>query len=360
MGKKLFLLFFMLVLVSCDQIFNSNQKIVKKEEKKVPAIEEIQNDIAKIVEKTTPSIVTIFSYPKTKYEKMKIFNYFDDSPQYNNESLGSGFVIKKDNQYLYISTNTHVIEKSNMITVRFFNNVEKNAEVVGTDSKTDIAVLKVKIDDEIKNINPIPFANPSDIKIGYFVIAAGSPYNLGHTFTFGIISAVGRSLGISNYENFIQTDAAINPGDSGGPLINIKGKVVGMNTAIIQTGQGLGFAIPVSIVKQITQELILHGKVIRGWLGVLVQDLYPKMKEKYKINHGVIVIKVFKNSPAFKSGLNVGDIILSVDNKEIKNSHDIKNIISNLKPGQIISIKLIRHGIEQQIKVKIEKTPKEN
>ncbi len=332
----------------------------KEKKKTVSPIESVQQSIAKIVKITTPSIVTIFTYPKEKEKNPQIFKYFEDIPQYENESLGSGFVIKKDEKYMYIATNTHVIEKANNITVKFYNDVEMHAEIVGTDQKTDIAVLKVRINENISDIKPVRFGDENDLKIGYFAIAAGSPYNLGHTFTFGIISALGRNLGISTYENFIQTDAAINPGDSGGPLLNIKGEVIGMNTAIIQTGQGLGFAIPVSTVKSITNELIKYGKVIRGWLGVLVQDVSKKLKKKYKISSGVVVIKVFKNSPAYKSGLKVGDIITHVNNQSIKNSKELKNLIAILKPGEEISASIIRNGEHKTLKIKIEIVPEKN
>ena len=195
------------------------------------------------------------------------------------------------------------------------------------------------------------------MKVGYFVIAAGSPYSLGHTFTFGIISALGRSLGISTFENFIQTDAAINPGDSGGPLINVNGEVIGMNTAIIQTGQGLGFAIPIDIVKPITEELIKHGRVIRGWLGVLVQDVPDKLKQKYNIKNGVLVIKIFENSPAYKSGVKVGDIILQLDDTTVKNASNLKYLISQLKPGKKVKLKILRKGKLLDIDVNIEEFP---
>jgi len=332
----------------------------KKETKVISPIESVQQSIAEIVKLTTPSIVTIFTHPKEKEKNPQIFKYFEDIPQYENESLGSGFVIKKDEKYIYIATNTHVIEKANNITVKFFNDVEMHAEIVGTDQKTDIAVLKVKINENTVNITPVKFGDEDDLKIGYFAIAAGSPYNLGHTFTFGIISALGRNLGISTYENFIQTDAAINPGDSGGPLLNIKGEVIGMNTAIIQTGQGLGFAIPVSTVKSITEELMKYGKVIRGWLGILVQDVSKKLKQKYKINNGVIIIKVFKNSPAYKAGLKVGDIITHVNDQSIKSSKELKNFIAILKPGEEISVSILRNGEHKTLKIKIEIVPEKN
>ncbi len=349
---------YLIFTVALILLFSCQQK--KEEKKEISPIESVQQSIAEIVRLTTPSIVTIFTHPKEKEKNPQIFKYFEDIPQYENESLGSGFVIKKDENFIYIATNTHVVEKANNITVKFFNDIEMQAEIVGTDQKTDIAVLKVKVNENSSEIEPVKFGDEEDLKIGYFAIAAGSPYNLGHTFTFGIISALGRNLGISTYENFIQTDAAINPGDSGGPLLNIKGEVIGMNTAIIQTGQGLGFAIPVSTVKKITEELMKYGKVIRGWLGVLVQDVSKKLKKKYKINNGVVIIKVFKNSPAYKSGLKVGDIITHVNGQDIKSSKELKNFIAILKPEEEINVSILRDGKPKTLKIKIEIIPEKN
>jgi len=322
MKRLLFLIILIAFALSCEdknkskivELENRIDKLEKELEKlknKKPPIEDIQEDLAEVVKKVYPVVVTIFTYQKDGKEKTpKVFKYFDDINPFESESLGSGFIIKKDNRYLYIVTNAHVIG--------------------GT----------------IK-----------EMKTGFFVIAAGSPYSLGHTFTFGIISALGRTLGISTFENFIQTDAAINPGDSGGPLLNIRGEVIGMSTAIIQTGQGLGFAIPIDIVKPITEELIKYGRVIRGWLGVLVQNVSEKLKEKYKIDYGVLVIKVFENSPAQKAGIKVGDIILRLDGVDIENASKLKYLISQLKPDKKVRLEILRNGKPVFITVHIEEFP---
>ncbi len=362
--RKIFLFILIgFVIQSCDSNrdyldrLENLEKQIKTLEKKSD-IEIIQEQISEAVREIYPIVVTIFTYQKDGKDKYpRSFRYFDDISPFESESLGSGFVIKKDKDFLYIVTNAHVIGKSKKVIIKFYNGYETKAQIQGIDQKTDIAVLKVKISERIEDIKPAKCGTIENMKIGYFVIAAGSPYSLGHTFTFGIISALGRNLGISTFENFIQTDAAINPGDSGGPLINIKGEVIGMNTAIIQTGQGIGFAIPIDIVKSITDELIQHGKVIRGWLGVLVQNVPESLKEKYRIKNGVLVIKVFDYSPAKKAGLNVGDIILNLNGKQVLNASNLKYLISQLKPGQTITLKILRDGKIVEIKVNIERSP---
>ncbi len=340
MKRKTVLLLSLLLVFSCD--WNKEEKKTKVEEKKPPIVE-IQERLSSIVEKATPGIVTIFTY-SSKEEPPVAFNAGDEEAFSENESLGSGFVYKEDNDFMYILTNGHVIEKSENIVVKFYNGVEEKGKIAGIDQKSDLAVLKIKKDEKISHIKPLPLGSTENLKVGYFVIAGGSPYNLGHTFTFGIISALHRNLGISTYENYIQTDAAINPGDSGGPLLDINGRVIGVNTAIIQSGQGLGFAIPIDEAKSVADELIKYGKVKRGWLGVIVQDLTPKLKKKLNVKIGVYIVKVLKNSPAYKIGLKKGDVILSVNGKQIKNSQDIKYMLAKRKPDTEIVIKIYRKG----------------
>ncbi len=334
----------------------------KPEEKKEPVnpIYEIQEKFAKVIQESAPSVVTILTHSKTGKTPL-IFRFSEEPFPFDSETLGSGFVIKKDSSHLYIVTNSHVVEKSKVITVKFYNGYESKGIIVGQDKQTDIAVVKVKIDENISNIKPLKLGTTKNLKVGYFVISGGSPYNLGHTFTFGIISALNRNLGISPYENYIQTDAAINPGDSGGPLLDINGYVIGMNTAIIQSGQGLGFAIPIDTVRDLSFEIIKYGKVKRGWLGVLVQEIDRKMKDNLKIDYGVLVIKVFKNSPAKKSGIKTGDIILSINGKEISSLQDMRYVISHLKPKEKAEVEILRNKKRMVITVIIEeKLDKEN
>jgi serine protease Do len=322
----------------------------KKEQPQKPSktdpVHEIQTKIASVIEKTTPSLVTVISH-LNKTESIILSSG-------ENESVGSGFIINKNKQFLYIVTNSHVLEKSNDVDVKFFNGVKEKADVVGYDTKSDIAVLKVKIDEKVKNVYPVKIGDLSKIKAGYFVLSAGSPYNLGHTYTFGIISSLHRNLGLSAYEDYIQTDAAINPGNSGGPLFDIDGNVIGMNIAIIDAGQGIGFALPINTVLEIYNEILKYGKVRRGWLGVLVQPLEEKIYKELNIKNGVIVVKVFKDSPAEKAGMEVGDIILEINNQPVTSPQDLSFKIQKLKPGEEINVKLLRGKNIKNIKVLIE------
>ncbi len=340
--KKNINILFILITLSIF-LFSCEEKKPKKPKKEVNPVVQIQNKIASVIDKTAPSIVTIFTYSQEEKAPLA-YNSGEEEPFNENESLGSGFVFKEDNDFLYIITNSHVIEKSEDIVIKFFNNIEKKGILVGSDQKSDLAVVKVKKTGKIKDIKPLPLGTTKNLKVGYFVIAGGSPYNLGHTFTFGIVSALHRNLGISMYENYIQTDAAINPGDSGGPLLDINGKVVGVNTAIIQSGQGLGFAIPIDDAISVADELIKYGRVRRGWLGVIVQDLTQKQKKKFHLKNGVYVVKVIEDSPAFALGIKKGDIIISINSTVIKNSQVLKYLLSKMKPGDSVVIQIYRKG----------------
>ena len=340
--KKVLLLVILIIFLSCEK--KDQQKPAEKKE--VNPVLLIQERISSVIENTKPSLVTVISH----LNKGKDFSFIDRE----NESLGSGFIIDKDDKFLYILTNAHVLEKSTDVDVQFFNEIKKKAQVVGYDSKSDIAVLKVILDKSIQNAKPVKIGDLSKMKAGYFVLSAGSPYNLGHTYTFGIISALHRNLGLSPYEDYIQTDAAINPGNSGGPLFDINGNVIGMNTAIIDAGQGIGFALPINTVLNIYKEILKYGKVRRGWLGVLVQPISERAKDKLKIKNGVVVIKVFKNSPAEKAGIDVGDIILAINGKPVKNPQDLAFEIQKLKPESNVEIKVLKNKQIQTIKVLIE------
>jgi serine protease Do len=346
MEKKLLLFLSLLLFASfsCENLYKPKTEKKKEEKKETPAIIEIQNRFASIIEKASPSIVTVFTYAEGMDKTPIAYNITDEEPFSESESLGSGFVYKEDNDFLYILTNSHVIEKSKNIVVKFFNGTEKKGKIAGIDTKSDLAVLKVKKDNKIKNIDPLPIGTAKSLRVGYFVIAGGSPYNLGHTFTLGIVSALHRNLGISTYENYIQTDAAINPGDSGGPLLDIYGNVVGVNTAIIQSGQGLGFAIPIDDAISVANELVKYGKVKRGWLGVIVQNITKKIKKRLNIEEGAYIVKVVEDSPAFALGLKKGDIIIEINTVKVKNAQQLKYILSKMKPGEGIVIKIYRKG----------------
>jgi serine protease Do len=268
---------------------------------------------------------------------------------FKQRSLGSGFVIDKDG---YIVTNNHVVENADKIEVILKNEMEFDAEIVGRDPNTDLALIK------IESKEPLPVAklgNSDELKIGQWVVAIGSPFGLVHTVTAGIVSAKGRVIGSGPYDDFIQTDASINPGNSGGPLINMKGEVIGINTAIVASGQGIGFAIPVNLAKGIIDQLLSSGEVTRGWLGVGIQSMSPELSEYYGIKNGkgVLVTEVFPGDPADKAGMQPKDIIFEVNGKRVESSRDLTRMIADIGVGDIAKIKVLRDGIEKTFRVKI-------
>ena len=262
-------------------------------------------------------------------------------------SGGSGVIVDKEG---YILTNNHVVEGADKVKVRLNDGREFTATMKGQDPRTDLAVLHIKAKDL-----PAAILGDSDkLEVGEWAIAIGSPFGLEHTVTVGVISAKGRSgLGTGTYEDFIQTDASINPGNSGGPLINIDGEVVGINAMIIQPGTGIGFAIPINMAKQILNDLIKQGKVVRPWLGISVQDLTPEMMEYFKVKEkeGVLVSQVYPGTGAEKAGLASGDIIKSVDDKVIKNVNELVKEIQKKKVGQKVKLNIIRDGKAMTIEV---------
>jgi Do/DeqQ family serine protease len=260
--------------------------------------------------------------------------------QHKQRSGGSGVIVDKEG---YILTNNHVIEGADKVKVRLNDGREFAATVKGQDSRTDLAVLHMKSKDL-----PVATLGDSDkLEVGEWAIAIGSPFGLEHTVTVGVISAKGRSgFGTGTYEDFVQTDASINPGNSGGPLINIDGEVIGINAMIIQPGTGIGFAIPINMAKQILNDLIKTGKVVRPWLGISVQDLTPEIAEHFKAKEkeGVLVGQVYQGTDAGKAGLASGDIIISVDDKPIKNVGELVKEIQKRKVGQKVRLNIIREG----------------
>ena len=267
--------------------------------------------------------------------------------QQKQRSGGSGVIVDKEG---YVLTNNHVVEGADKVKVRLNDGREFTATVKGQDSRTDLAVLNIKAKDL-----PVATLGDSDkLEVGEWAIAIGSPFGLEHTVTVGVISAKGRSgLGTGTYEDFIQTDASINPGNSGGPLINIDGEVVGINAMIIQPGTGIGFAIPINMAKQILNDLIKQGKVVRPWLGISVQDLTPEMAEQFQVKEkeGVIVAQVHQGTGAEKAGLASGDIIKSVDEKVIKNTNELVKEIQKKKVGQKVKLSVIRDGKTMTIEI---------
>jgi len=268
--------------------------------------------------------------------------FFGDVPrrEFKQRSLGSGFIIDKDG---YILTNNHVIEKASSIKVKLSDGKEYDAKVIGKDAKTDIALIKINAK---QNLPTVALGDSDKIEVGDWVVAIGNPFGLEHTVTAGIISAKGRVIGAGPYDDFIQTDASINPGNSGGPLLNLKGEVVGINTAIISGGQGIGFAIPVNIAKELLPQLKSKGKVVRGWLGVYIQKITPEIAKTFGLqeSEGALVSDVMENSPAEKADIRRGDIIVSFNGKKIKDMDALPRMVGSTEIGKKIKLGIIRDG----------------
>ena len=270
-------------------------------------------------------------------------------------SLGSGVIVDADNGL--ILTNYHVIKNAYEINVTLIDGREMRAEIIGRDPDTDVAVIQVPPD----NLVQIPMADSSKLRVGDFVVAIGNPFGLGQTVTSGIVSALGRSgLGIESIEDFIQTDASINLGNSGGALVNLRGELVGINTAIYGAGKqgniGIGFAIPINMAHDIMQQLIEHGQVKRGRLGAQGQDLTPQLAQAFGIERssGFIVTRIEAGSPAYKAGLKVGDVIVAANAKPIRSSQDMHNLVGLQRLGQTIELLLFRNGAEITLPVLIQ------
>ncbi len=285
--------------------------------------------------------------------------FFGDVPQrqFKQKSLGSGFIISHDG---YIFTNNHVVEQADKILVKLSDGKEYEAKVIGKDAKTDIALIKIKSNDSL----PVAEIGDSDkLRVGDWVLAIGNPFGLEQTVTAGIVSAKGRVIGAGPYDNFIQTDASINPGNSGGPLFNMEGKVVGINTAIVSQGQGIGFAIPISMAKNILPDLKAKGKVTRGMLGITVQDISDDiaitLKLKDKDKSGVLIADVSEGDPADKAGLKSGDIVTEINGKPVKDTHGLLLMIAEFPVGETIKVKIVRDGQEKVFPITIaERTEK--
>ncbi|MGD8962180.1 MAG: DegQ family serine endoprotease [Desulfobacterales bacterium] len=294
-----------------------------------------------------------FGNPFERKNPFEDFGPFSDERQreFKQRSLGSGFIIDRDG---HIVTNNHVIEGADEITVRLSNDKEYDAEIVGRDPNTDLALIKIK---GAADLVPLKMGDSDQLTVGSWVVAMGSPFGLEQTVTAGIVSAKGRVIGSGPYDDFIQTDASINPGNSGGPLLNMNGEVVGINTAIVAQGQGIGFAIPVNLAQGIIRQLEESGSVTRGWLGVGIQDLTPELAEYYGIKDkkGVLVAKVFEGDPADNAGIKANDIIVAVDGKPVKTSRELTGTIANIPVGEKTPITILRDGKEKTVKVKIAK-----
>ena len=316
---------------------------------------EVPNSFADLAEKLMPSVVNIsttqtiktttnqfpFQFPPgSPFGEM--FKDFERPTERKASSLGSGFIIKEDG---IVITNNHVISNAEDILIRV-GDKEYDAEVIGADPYMDLAVLKIKTKDKFK---PVSVGDSSKARVGDWVVAIGNPFGLGGTVTSGIISARNRQIGLTRYEDFIQTDASINQGNSGGPLFNIKGEVIGVNTAIIAPGQsgsiGIGFAIPANAASNVIDQLLKFGETKRGWLGVRIQEVSKEIAdvEKLKKPEGALVASVGKNSPADKAGIKAGDIILEFDGKKINTMKKLPNVVASTEVGKSVELKIWRN-----------------
>ena len=324
--------------------------------------------LSSIVSKVAPAVVNIstvrvvrgpgpvFKYffgPFEEGDPFKEFfeRFFGDIPQreFRQKSLGSGFIISKDG---YILTNNHVVEKATEIRVRLLNKEQFKAKVIGRDPKTDIALIKIKAN---HSLSAATLGDSDALRVGDWVIAIGNPFGLGHTVTVGIISAKERIIGAGPYDNFLQTDAAINPGNSGGPLVNLEGKVVGINTAIVAQAQGIGFAIPINMAKYILPQLKERGKVMRGWLGVMIQEVTPEIAHALGLKEvkGALVADVTPGSPADKADIRRGDVIIEYNGKKIEEMNELPRLVANTPVGKSVPIKIWRNGKIRQLTVKV-------
>ena len=316
--------------------------------------------------KAMPAVVNIYTTKETKLPRHPFMDdplfrrFFGD--QFDNESrqsasLGSGVIVGPEG---YVLTNHHVIETADEIEVALAGGRKASAKVVGTDPETDLAVLKV----DLANLPAIAFGNPQSLSIGDFVLAIGNPFGVGQTVTMGIVSGKNRSrLGISTFENFIQTDAAINPGNSGGALVDAAGNLVGINSAIYsRTGGslGIGFAIPSDLARKVMEQIIQTGSVIRGWIGVEVQDISPELAESFNLptTNGTLIAGVQPGGPAERAGVRRGDILIGVESQKFTDSTEMLNLIAALKPGERATLQLLRDRKEMAVQIQVGTRPR--
>ncbi|MBS4098117.1 MAG: Do family serine endopeptidase [Sulfuricella sp.] len=318
------------------------------------------------VKKAMPSVVNIYTSKEIQAPRHPLLDdpmfrrffgeRFQAEPQ-RTSSLGSGVIVSSQG---YILTNHHVVEAADEIEVALADGRTTAARIVGTDPDTDLAVVKI----DLKNLPAITFGHAEQIQVGDVVLAIGNPFGVGQTVTSGIVSALGRShLGINTFEDFIQTDAAINPGNSGGALIDAAGNLIGVNSAIYSRSggsQGIGFAIPVSIAKRVMEQIIQNGSVVRGWIGVEVQDITPELAESFRLpkSGGVVIAGVLRGGPADRAGIKPGDVLAEIDGKPVGDSATMLTQIAALQPGKVASLKILRNQTVAEMRVAIGKRPK--
>jgi serine protease Do len=351
-------------------IVHAGDKTVSKET--VNLLSGLSDALAEIAAAARPAVVNISTTSTVKVEANPFNHMFNDpffrqffgdqfnhpgqKRTYKSSALGSGVIVSKDG---YILTNNHVVKGADDIKVTLFDKREFKGKVVGIDTRTDLAVVKINA----KNLPALAFGESNAMKTGDIVLAVGNPFGLNQTITMGIVSAVGRSnVGVADYEDFIQTDAAINPGNSGGALVNGRGELVGINTAIFSTSggyMGIGFAIPSDMAKSVMESIVKNGKVIRGWLGVTIQDLTSDLAKSLDIKdtEGALVSGVEKNSPADKVGLKRGDLIVALDGKKVLDSRSLRNMVAENAPGKKVVLMVLRDGNKETVAVTLGEFP---
>ena len=364
--KRTLVLLVTVMFITCfalDTVFASNRAI--SQESRL-FLSKLSSSLAEVADAARPAVVNI-STTSTVVMQDNPFGdmladpffrrFFGDQfgqpgqkRKFKSSALGSGVIVS---EHGYILTNNHVIQGADEIKVILYDKREFKGKVVGSDPRTDLAVIKINA----KDLPTIKFGESDRLKTGDVVLAIGNPFGLNQTITMGIVSAVGRSnVGIADLEDFIQTDAAINPGNSGGALVNNNGELVGINTAIFSTSggyMGIGFSIPSDMAKTVMDSIVKHGKVIRGWLGVSIQNLTPELAKSLKIKEaeGALISGVEKGSPADKADLKRGDLIIGLDAKKINDSTNLRNTVSATAPGTSVTLRIIRDGKEQTLTV---------
>jgi Do/DeqQ family serine protease len=326
-----------------------SDKVKPPVEKPAPELISTQEAFIEVSEKVTPAVVNISAARMASARDLgplfeEFFgDLFRQHPplQRKEQSLGSGFILSTDG---YILTNDHVVKGAAEIKVKLSDQRTYDGKVVGSDPRTDVAVIKIEAQEKLPTV---VLGDSDTLKVGQWALAIGNPFGLDRTLTVGVISATGRAnIGIEDYEDFIQTDASINPGNSGGPLLNIYGEVMGINTAIVASGQGIGFAIPINLARLIADQLIEKGEVTRGWLGVSIQPLTPELAESFGLDmvSGALVNQVLAGSPAEKAGVKRGDVLLTYDGKPVRGVRELQLLVANTPAGSKIELVVLRQG----------------
>jgi len=336
--------------------------------------EALQQSFVGVAEHVRPAVVHLGTIQKAKMRRgpslpqgsddpffKDFFNQFfgsegpDPRSEFRQPGLGSGVIIDKRGLVL---TNFHVVKGADEIIIRLSDKREYRGQILGTDPKTDVALVRFEPDQHLLTVAAL--GNSDALRVGEWAIAIGNPFGLDQTVTVGVISATGRSdVGIATYENFIQTDASINPGNSGGPLVNLKGEVVGINTAIVAAGQGIGFAIPINMVKRVVDQLVDKGKVVRGWIGVSLQPLTPELAQGLGMDgtQGAVVGSTIAGSPAAQAGLQQGDVILSYNKTPVEDYRHIQRLVAETAVGRTVVLEVLRKKQKVQVNLTIGETP---